>query len=180
MTKGALYYHFDSKEALATAIIEAGGMTLLKSFQGIRESSAPALETMIHGVFVSANLLATDQLVRTGTQLLRAFGEFNNAAASTYGVWVDQMTAVAGQAQAEGDVRPDVEAGAVAELVVGAMIGGELLSTTTSADNDLVQRVTRSWEVLLLAIATAESLPYFREFLGRESMRHLQPTLSLD
>ena len=29
MTKGALYYHFDSKESLATAIIEEGGAHLL-------------------------------------------------------------------------------------------------------------------------------------------------------
>ena len=180
MTKGALYYHFDSKEALATAIIEEGGTTLLRAFQGIRESSSPALESMIHGVFVSANLLVSDKLARTGTQLLRAFGEFNDAAARTYGVWVEQMTASARQAQSEGDVRSDVDASAVGELVVGAMIGGELISSAMSATSDFVLRLSRSWEILLRAITTDESLPYFREFLARESMRHHQPTLSLD
>jgi AcrR family transcriptional regulator len=173
LTKGALYYHFDSKESLATAIIEQAGTTLLKTFQGIRETSSPALESMIHGVFVVANVIATDRLARTGTQLLRALGEFNDAAARTYGAWVEEMTATARQAQSEGDMHADIDADAVGELVVGAMIGGELISSASSGGTDLIRRVGRSWEVLLRAVATDESLPYFREFLARESLREL-------
>ena len=44
MTKGALYYHFDSKESLATAIIEEGSVRLAEAFRSITASSAPALE----------------------------------------------------------------------------------------------------------------------------------------
>ena len=82
MTKGALYYHFDSKESLATAIIEEGSANLIHAFRSITESSAPTLESMIHGAFVVADLLSTDKVARSGTQLLRAFGEFNDAAAT--------------------------------------------------------------------------------------------------
>src|ERR1700752_3008962 len=73
MTKGALYYHFDSKESLATAIIKEGSSHLSAAFRNITGSSAPALETIIHGVFVIADVLSTDQLARSGTQLMRAF-----------------------------------------------------------------------------------------------------------
>ena len=45
MTKGALYHHFNSKEALAVAIIEEASDILLKTFQAITRSSAPALES---------------------------------------------------------------------------------------------------------------------------------------
>ena len=38
MTKGALYYHFDSKEALATAIIEEGANTALTAFREHRRA----------------------------------------------------------------------------------------------------------------------------------------------
>ena len=41
MTKGALYYHFDSKESLATAIIEEGSANLVQAFRSITQSSAP-------------------------------------------------------------------------------------------------------------------------------------------
>jgi AcrR family transcriptional regulator len=176
MTKGALYYHFDSKESLATAIIDEGGAVLLRAYRDIRQSSSPALESMIHGVFVCASLLGTDKLARTGAQLLRAFGASNEAAARTYRAWVDELGATGSQAQVEGDMRGDVDAAAVGELVVGAMIGPEPMS----AAGDLVARVTRSWEILLRAIVTEESLPYFTEFLSRESMRRVQPVVTLD
>ncbi len=70
MTKGALYHHFDSKEALATAIIEQGtNLTRDAAFRNVCESPSPALEKMIHGVFVVADLLVFDKTARTAEQL---------------------------------------------------------------------------------------------------------------
>lgn len=172
MTKGALYYHFDSKESLATAIIEEGSKNLFQAFQSITESSAPALESMIHGLFVIADLLSTDMIARSGTQLLRAFGEFNEAAARTYDGWLFEMTARARQAIDEGDLREDLDPGAVGETIVATMLGAELLSNATSAGADVLDRVARMWKILLPAIVTEESLPYFRQFVERAAMRH--------
>jgi len=172
MTKGALYYHFDSKEALATAVIEEGSARLGEAFRSISTSAAPALEGMIHGVFVVADLMATDQIARSGTQLLRAFGEFNDIAARTYGRWTAEMTERTRQAIDEGDVQADVDPQAVGETIVGAMLGTELLASATTAGADVLKRVGRVWQVLLPAIVSQESSSYFEEFLARESMRH--------
>jgi AcrR family transcriptional regulator len=176
MTKGALYYHFDSKESLATAIIEEGSANLIHTFRSITESSAPTLESMIHGVFVVADMLSSDKVARSGTQLLRAFGEFNDAAARTYEGWLAEMTARAGQAIDEGDLLADLDARAVGETIVATMLGAELLSNATSAGADVLERVARTWSVLLPAIVSDESLPYFREFVAREAMRHASPS----
>ncbi len=175
MTKGALYYHFDSKEALATAIIEEGSRHLADAFRSITDSSAPALENIIHGVFVVTDLLSTDEVARSGTQLLRAFGEFNDAAARVYGGWLEEMIDRVRQAIDEGDLRADIDPQAVGDTIVAAMLGAELLSNATSAGADVLARVARTWEVLLPGIVSDESLSYFREFLARESMRHSAP-----
>jgi AcrR family transcriptional regulator len=45
MTKGALYHHFDSKEALATAIIEQGTNLTSDVFRHVRQSSSPHSRT---------------------------------------------------------------------------------------------------------------------------------------
>lgn len=172
MTKGALYYHFDSKQALASAIIEDGNAHLLRTFRSIGESSAPALERIIHGVFVVADLLSTDMLARSGLHLLQALGEFNNVAEQTYDAWIHNVTAGVNEAIEEGDLQPDLDGQVVGETLVGAMLGIELLSTAKSSGTDVLERLTRLWELLLPAVVTAESLPYFREFLARESMRH--------
>jgi AcrR family transcriptional regulator len=172
MTKGALYYHFESKESLATAVIEEGSAHLVEAFRSISASSAPALETMVHGLFVVADLLNTDQIARSGLQLLRALGEFNDVAARTYGGWVAEMTERARQAIDEGDIRDDLDPETVGETIVGSMLGAELLASSTTAGVDVLQRVARTWNVLLPAIVSQESSSYFEEFLARESLRH--------
>jgi hypothetical protein len=75
------------------------------------------------------------------------------------------------QAIDEGDLRGDLDAQAVAETIVGSMLGAELLANAMSAGADVLQRVARTWKVLLPAIVSQESLSYFDEFLARESLR---------
>jgi AcrR family transcriptional regulator len=171
MTKGALYYHFDSKESLATAIIEEASEKMFSAFDQINNSSSPALEGIIHGVFGVADVVSTDMVARIGTQLLRAFGEFSEAAQRAYDSWLEVLSARAAVAIDEGDVRKDLDPLAVGETVLGAMIGAEVLSSALSSGTDLIHRVTRIWNLLLPAIATEQSLPYFLEFLARESLR---------
>lgn len=171
MTKGALYHHFNSKEALAVAIINDGSDILLRTFQGISRSSAPALESMIHGVLVTVNLGNTDKLVRMGAVLLRIFAKFSEASTLNYGVWLAEMAEQARRAQAEGDLRDDIDAQAAGEFIVSTMLGAELVSNAVSGGEDLLDRVTRTWEFLLPSIASEQSLPYLREFLDRESLR---------
>ena len=72
MTKGALYHHFDSKDSLASAIIEEGSETLVVAFRNVCGSSSPALENMIHGTFAVATVLNTDKMVRAAEQLTAA------------------------------------------------------------------------------------------------------------
>lgn len=171
MTKGALYHHFDSKEALAVAIINEGSAILLKTFQGISRSSAPALECMIHGVLVTVDLANTDKLVRMGAVLLRIFAKFSEASTLNYSAWLAEMSEQARRAQAEGDMRDDIDAQAAGEFIVSAILGTELISNAVAGGQDLLERVTRTWELLLPAIASEQSLPYLREFLARESLR---------
>jgi AcrR family transcriptional regulator len=180
MTKGALYYHFDSKESLATAIVEEGATALLEAFLGACRPSSPALENMVHGLFVVSDLFANDKVARTGVQLLRTFAEFTEASSRTFHGWLQAMATQARQAQAEGDLRDDLDPAVVSDVIVGAMLGTELISHATSGGADLIQRVLRTWEILLPAIATDESLPYFREYLARESLRQPQRTLSIE
>jgi AcrR family transcriptional regulator len=178
VTKGALYYHFDSKEALARAIITDGAATLTHSFAGISSAPAPALENIIHGVFVVADLVGTDKLSRTALQLARTLGEFSDTASEAYNSWLQALSSQSEMAQQQGDLREGIDPAVMAEVILAAVLGVELISSATPGD-DLIGRLTRSWEMLLPAIATEQSLPYFQEYLARESMRHVGPALSI-
>jgi AcrR family transcriptional regulator len=179
MTKGALYHHFDAKEPLASAIIEEGSDTLLVAFRNVCGSTSPALENMIHGTFAVANMLCANKVARAAEQLAAALSGFNEAASRFYADWVAEMTAEARRAIAEGDLREDLDPEVVSKSIVGAMFGTRLLSNAMSghdingdAVGDLTVRLSQIWELLLPGIASEASLPYFRQFLGREVMRH--------
>ncbi|GAS88318.1 TetR/AcrR family transcriptional regulator [Mycolicibacterium brisbanense] len=171
LTKGAFYYHFDAKEALAEAIIEEAGSRMLATFRTITGSSSPALENLIHGMFVVTDFTVADKLAWIGMQLLRTFSGLNDAAGRVYGSWLDDLVEQVGHAAAEGDLRSDIDPKSAAEVILGSMLGAEALSRATGTDNDLRERVGRTWELLLPAVVNEESLEYFREFLARESLR---------
>ena len=80
-------------------------MPIITPSEASPNTSAPTLESMIHGAFVVADLLSTDKVARSGTQLLRAFGEFNDTATRTYEGSLIEMEARARQAIDEGDLR---------------------------------------------------------------------------
>ncbi|UMB70691.1 TetR/AcrR family transcriptional regulator [Mycobacterium paraterrae] len=174
MTKGAFYHHFDSMESLAAAIIEDGANLVVAELGAMSDSFSPALENILHGTFVTADLYATNKVVRTAEQLSLAFGKFNKDAGAAYAAWVEAMTAEARRAIAEGDIREDLDPLMVSESIVGATFGARMVGQRTDNGNDLVRRLTQMWELLFPAIVTEASLGYYREFLAREALRHVE------
>jgi AcrR family transcriptional regulator len=179
MTKGALYHHFDSKESLASAIIEEGLETLVLAFRNVCGPSSPAFENMIHGTFTVATLVSSDKMARAAEQLATALSGFNDASAGFCTSLVALMAAEARRASAEGDLRSDIDPVALSEALVGAMFGTRLLANAVEGkatlDNavgeDLIGRAGQMWNLLLAGIASEASLPYFQQFLARESLR---------
>lgn len=178
MTKGALYHHFDSKEALASAIIEEGSDALLGAFRNVCGSAPPALENMIHGTFAVAHLLNADKTARAAEQLTAVLAGFNSAAAQFFGACAGEMAGQARRAIAEGDLRDDVDPELVGESIVGATFGMRLLANALSRSGgngyrveSAGQRLGQLWGLLLPGMTVETSLPYFREFLAREAMR---------
>ena len=174
MTKGAFYHHFDSMESLASAIIEDGASLVVAELSTMSDSFSPALENILHGTFVTADLFATNKVVRTAEQLTLAFGKFNDKAAGAYAAWIEAMTAQTSRAIAEGDIRSELDAKTVSEAIIGATFGARMIGQATPDDNDLVRRLTQMWELLFPAIVTETSLGYYREFLAREALRHVE------
>jgi hypothetical protein len=148
-------------------------------------SSSPALENMIHGTFTVANLLGSDKTARAAEQLTAALSGFNDAATRFCTNMVDLMADQARRGAAEGDVRGELDPVGISEAIVGAMIGTRLLCNAMARkgvaagdDGSLTVSTGRFWELLLAGIVTEASLPYFRQFLSREALRHSRPAAS--
>jgi AcrR family transcriptional regulator len=176
ITKGALYYHFDSKESVAADIITRGSERILATFLAVCESSsAPAIENLIRSTFVLADYMAGDKVARAANQLMHTIGPRAKAATIANRTWLAAITAQLKRVDTEGDLRNDVDPDVLAETVVATSIGTTLMSVEMSEGTDLPVRLLRMWGVLLPAIVSEQSLPYFREFLSREPLRRPEP-----
>jgi AcrR family transcriptional regulator len=185
MTKGALYHHFDSKDSLASAIIDEGSDTLLNAFRHVCGSSSPALENLLHGTFAIVKVVSSDDLARAAVQLTAGLSGFNEAARRFCKGLVKLMAAEAQRAIEEGDLRADVDPEAISKSIAGTMFGTWLLSNAISGHDkdgevagDLTGCLSQQWELLLPGITSEASLPYFRQFLAREAIRRTRQAVA--
>ena len=175
VTKGALYHHFDSKESLALAIIDDATYQMDRALRRASVSGS-ALESLIQCGFAAGELTVSDKTVRTGVHLLFTFARFNDAVAGYYRTWLARAVEQVRKAQVEGDVRAELDPAVVADLVVDALVGADVISTSVSGGSDLVTRGIGTWQILLPAVVPEGNLAYFREFVSRVSSRHLAGT----
>lgn len=165
VSKGAFYYHFESKEALATAIIDEGVTQLLNTFYDLTSAPSPALENTIRATFRLAQMTQDDDLARIANQLRQALSQVSDAGAKTYlhstAGFLEQIT----KAVAEGDVRDDVCTEDVAETICASVLGCHLLSDAIG--DDPFARLARAWRVLLPSLVSTEAMPYFQDFVAR-------------
>lgn len=119
LAKSALYHHFSSKEELLSVALEAALGGLEAVFDDPR-ASAGAASDRLRFVLVGATDVLVAQLPAV-TLLLRVRGNspVEQAALERRRVFDHRVTALVAEAQAEGDVRDDVDAAVAARLLFG-------------------------------------------------------------
>ncbi len=173
VTKGAFYYHFTTKEAVASAIIEAAEEEFTPTMVGIL-SASPAVENLIRATFAAVALHERDRLNRVADQLRQSLAQVSGIGAATYRrrqeVVYDVLADAVTRGIAEGDLCADVDADQVARTLWSFTIGNRILAV--ALDQDIFAGLAGVWQLLLRAIATPESEPYFQQFTARMAQQH--------
>lgn len=155
VTKGALYFHFPSKQALADAIL------VEQTRQQVPERSRSPLQQAIdlsHGV---ADGLRTDPMLQAGTRIA-VDTAFDEQPANPFAQWSSIISTLLEESRARGELLGHVDPKRTAALFVGAYTGVHLLSIAETRRADLSERVTELWQHLLPAIANPAVLSYIR------------------
>ena len=168
LTKGAMYFHFRSKHALALAVIEeqlSHDRTALRDLMGRKLS---CLETVIDISYRTAVADVCTDSARAVLRLLPAVGWTDGVQDRLLAEWTTTLADVLERAAAEGDVVSGREPADMARLLIALYLGlrqcGDL--------DDPVQflgRVETCWTAVLPGMVVADRVAYFTQFIRRRT-----------
>jgi AcrR family transcriptional regulator len=162
LTKGALYFHFASKDELAFAVIAEQHSRTITASAAILAEGRSALETLILLSRSLAHQLLEDPVVQAGIRLTTDVASMDHPAVEPYEDWFRTIEELTRRAIAEGDVAASVDAAVFAHFTSPAFTGVQLVSATLTGRADLLQRVREMWTVLLPGIAAEGRLDALR------------------
>ncbi|MCX4855979.1 TetR/AcrR family transcriptional regulator [Streptomyces canus] len=148
VTKGALYFHFPSKESLAQAVLDE------QLSLGAVPPHPCKLQEIVDMTFVFGQRLRTNSLLKGSVRLtvdqcappgVDHTGPFRQ--------WSEHLLAMLQQARDQGELLPTVKPPDTADLLVGAFAGVQLMSRALHGREDLGHRISVMWAHLLPSIA---------------------------
>lgn len=152
VTKGALYFHFTSKEELAQAVL-AGQVAALPP---VPENELLLQQNLDEALLLAYLLHKGDPLVRGSVRLTVDQGTPVDGLDRRIPMqgWNDHNTALLTRAKERGELLPHVDIESTAKLFTGSFTGVQVLSKIMTGHADMVERVTDLMRTLLTAIAT--------------------------
>ena len=168
LTKGAMYFHFRSKHALAVAIIERQTAVGGAALEELLTRGLSGLETLIDFSYLIAGGDLNTDGIRAGLNLLESVGRSGGLQKRLLDDWAKALARMVEQAVAEGDVDPQCDPSDVGRLVVSLHMG---LRQTSNLDEPerFLRDLENCWMLLLCGILTADRVEYFRQFLRRRA-----------
>ena len=163
LTKGALYFHFASKDELAFAVIAEQHRRTMTASAAILAEGRPALETLIVLCRSLAHQLLEDPVVQAGIRLTTDVASTDHPVVEPYEDWFSAIEELTRRAIAEGDVAESVDPAVFAHFLSPAFTGVQLVSATLTLRADLLRRVREMWTVILPGIAAEGRLDALRD-----------------
>jgi AcrR family transcriptional regulator len=136
VTKGALYFHFPTKEDLAEGVIRE------QDHQLPLPDRACKVQQLVDTVVLHAYRLQTDPLVRAGVRLSLDQQAQGLDRSGPFLRWSEVGIDLLEKAQAQGELMPHVVPAQTADVLVGAFAGVQAMSQALSNYQDLPRRVS--------------------------------------
>ncbi|MFF8592813.1 ScbR family autoregulator-binding transcription factor [Streptomyces sp. NPDC015220] len=148
-TAGSLYFHFESKEGLARAVMGRQSERILPLLE------SEGLQRLVDITLLWSHQLQSDVVLRAGVRLTTEVGVLGMGGADKpYAAWSRVMEECLLAARDLGELQAGVDPAHVAEYIVATCTGMQMLSEAASTGRvDLPQRTRRMWQLLLPGIA---------------------------
>jgi AcrR family transcriptional regulator len=167
VTKGAVYFHFPSKEALAVAIVEEQFAQWPTMVEAIVRHSPDSLTGIVALTYEVGARFRDDVLVTAGVRLSFERGLVNADMPTPFVGWISVLQTMFAKARREGLLLPGVMPAAAARALVGGFFGVQHVSEMLTARQDLEARLDEFWKIFLVGLAVEPDWPATQRSIKR-------------
>jgi AcrR family transcriptional regulator len=168
LTKGAMYFHFRSKHALALAIIDEQVEWYTDAVRNLSARKLSGLETLIDVSYLVAVGDITHDVTRAAFNLLESVGRTEKLQARQLGAWISFVGQIAQQGIAEGDIIEQNDSEDVGRLLVSIYVG---MRQASSLDEpaQLLSHFGATLSTVIRGIVQPGRIDYFTQFVERRT-----------
>jgi AcrR family transcriptional regulator len=156
-TKGAVYFHFPSKAALAKAVVDEQHVAwarLAAASSGWQISALDKVGRLIRDV---TRTYRDNPHMRAGVQLANAQAQIEVELTTPFVGWMQRINALLREGQRDGSVSAGLNCAAAARVIVASFYGVEEVSARLQGRDDLERRVREWWALLRPGLASNPS-----------------------
>ncbi|MEU6988919.1 ScbR family autoregulator-binding transcription factor [Streptomyces sp. NPDC046324] len=177
MTKGALYFHFASKDRLAAAVDEHGRAMLREFVEEQLRGGASPVQALVDLTHWLARTLYEDPVIRAGFRIAAESGGKQPSSTDVAAAWIHEIRRLLAHAREAGELRTDraTDPEGPETLLAATVCGIEVLSGTGMSGAELRRRVGALWEPLLSALVPPGDETRYRTAPPRAAPPRIDP-----
>jgi TetR/AcrR family transcriptional repressor of nem operon len=168
LTKGAMYFHFRSKHALALAIVDEQTAKAGAAVQELLTRKLSGLETLIDVSYLIAMADITENVTRAAFNLLESVGRTEKLQERLLGGWIQLIGDIAARGIREGDIVDRGDPEDIGRLLVSIYMG---MRQASQLDDPVVLLgdYEKALSTVLRGIVQPDKIDYFAQFLKRRT-----------
>jgi TetR/AcrR family transcriptional regulator, transcriptional repressor for nem operon len=168
LTKGAMYFHFRSKHALALAIVDEQTVRSGAAIKDLLTRKLSGLETLIDVSYLIAMNDITQDVTRAAFNLLESVGRTEKLQERLLHGWIELLEKIAGRGIREGDIVDHRDPEDIGRLLASIYIG---MRQASSLDDPavLLSDFEKALSMVLRGIVQPDRIDYFTQFVKRRT-----------
>jgi TetR/AcrR family transcriptional regulator, transcriptional repressor for nem operon len=166
LTKGAMYFHFSSKQALALTIIDDLTGMSRAAIAELLARQMSGLETLIDLICLLAVQDIQNEVARAGNRLLEILDNPTSLPTTLWQSWIEFVTTLVQKAVTEGDVVDYHDPEDIAKMLVALWVGIRRISDPDQPEHHL-DNLQKAWILALPSFTNPHRIDYFTQFIKR-------------
>jgi TetR/AcrR family transcriptional regulator, transcriptional repressor for nem operon len=166
LTKGAMYFHFPSKQALALAIIDDLSEMSRTAVTELLAHRMSGLETLVDFFYLRAVQDTQYELARAGVRLLETLDDTTAVPSTLWQSWIEFVTTLTQKAIAEGDFINQYDPEDIAKILVALWVGMRRISDPEKPELYL-DNLQKALILTLPSFTDPDRIGYFTQFIKR-------------